>query len=66
MTTAIKTKKASIRWDKTNKVTACDYGDKDEWGKAIWYDEEGKAYELIFARAAREYTFLPYPAYDKK
>ena len=66
MTTAIKTKKTSIRWDKNNKVTAHYYGDKDEWGKAIWYDEEGKAYELIYARVSKEYTFLPYPACDKK
>ena len=66
MKTAIKTKRASIKWDKTNKVTAYYYGDKDEWGKALWYDEEGNIYELIYARLSKEYTFIPCPSYNKK
>lgn len=65
MTTAIKTKKAPILWNNENMITAYYYGDKDEWNKAIWYDEEGNAYELIYARLAKKYSFTPYPAYNK-
>jgi spore germination protein YaaH len=64
--TAIKTKKAPIHWNNENKVTCYYYGDKDEWGKAIWYDENGKAYELIYARLANKYSFNPYGNYDKQ
>lgn len=63
--TAIKTKKAPIKWNNSNRITCKYYGDKDDWGKAIWYDDEGKAYELIYARLAKAYSFNPYPAYDK-
>ena len=45
---AIKTKRAPVLWDRANMITAYSYGDKDPWGKAIWYDEQGKAYELIY------------------
>lgn len=65
MTSAIKTKKAPIGWDKDNKVTCQYFGDKDEFGKAIWYDENGNAYELIYARLAKAYSFNPYPYYNK-
>lgn len=65
MTTAIKTKKAPIRWD-SNKIITCQYfGDKDDDKKAIWYDENGKAYELIYARHAKKYSFNEYPHYNR-
>lgn len=63
--TAIKTKKAPIHWDKNNMIICKYYGDKDDFGKAIWYDENGKAYELIYARLANRYSFNPYSHYDK-
>ena len=63
--TAIKTKKAPVLWDKAHKITAYDFGDKDEFGKTIWYDDNGKAYELKYARLARQYSFHPYSAYNK-
>lgn len=66
MNTAIKTKKAPIKWNKENMITACYYGDRDDWGKAIWFAENGKAYELIYARLAKQYSFIPYPSYDKQ
>jgi hypothetical protein len=63
--TAIKTKKAPICWDRKNMVTCYDYGDKDVWGKTIWYDQDGKAYELIYARLTKKYSFNRYSKYDK-
>ena len=63
---AIKTKKAPISWDNNNRVTCYYYGDKDPFNKAIWYDEDGKAYELIYSRLGNAYSFNPYPAYDNK
>lgn len=64
MTTAIKTKRVAIGWgDKKIKVEY--YGDKDDFGKAIWYDEAGNAYELIYARHANRYSLNPYPHYNK-
>lgn len=65
MTTAIKTKVAPIRWDNNNKVKCFYYGDKDPYNKAIWYDENGNAYELIYARMSNRYSYNPYPAYNK-
>lgn len=62
---AIKTKKAPIKWDVNNMIVCKYYGDKDDFGKAIWYDEEGKAYELIYARLANKYSFNRYSYYDK-
>lgn len=62
----IKTKKAPIKWNKENTVTCFYYGDKDDFNKAIWYDENGNAYELIYARAAKAYSFNPYPYYNIK
>lgn len=66
MANAIKTKKAPVLWDNNNKITAYYYGDKDPFNKAIWYTEDGKAYELIYARMANKYSFNPYPTYDKE
>lgn len=63
--TAIKTKKAPVLWDNNNKKVVKYYGDKDEFGKAIWYDEDGNAYELIYARRANAYSLNPYPTYNK-
>ena len=65
MTAAIKTKKAPVLWDDKNKITCKYYGDKDNYNKAIWYDENGKAYELIHARRGNAYSFNPWPAYNK-
>ena len=64
MTMAIKTKKAPVLWD-GEKITCTYDGDKDAFNKAIWYDENGYAYELKYARLANKYSFDPYPYYDK-
>lgn len=64
MATAIKTKRVAIGWGK-EKITVFDYGDKDDFGKAIWYDEAGNAYEMIYARIAKQYSLNPYPHYNK-
>ena len=63
--TTTKTKKAPVLWNYNNIITCVCYGEKDPWGKAIWYDKNGNAYELIFARLARKYSFNPYPHYNK-
>lgn len=63
--TAIRTKKAPVLWDEDNRIICHYYGDKDEFNKAIWYDENGNAYELIYARLSNKYSFNPYPAYNK-
>lgn len=63
--TAIKTKKAPVLWDNNNRKVVKYYGDKDEFGKAIWYDEDGNAYELIYAIRAKAFSLNPYPAYNK-
>lgn len=63
--TAIKTKKAPVLWDNSKKVVCKYYGEKDVYGKALWYDEEGNAYELIHAKFGG-WSFNPYPYYNKK
>ena len=65
MATAIKTKKAPIGWDNSKRIVCQYFGDKDAFGKAIWYDENGNAYELIYARISKSYSFNPYPHYNK-
>lgn len=62
--TVLKTMKAQVLWQ-GNKIAVFDYGDKDSFGKTIWYDENGKAYSMIYARRARQYSLNPYPYYDK-
>lgn len=64
MKTAIKTMKAPVEWE-GEVITCKSYGDKDEFGEAIWYTEDGKAYELMYARRAKRYAFYPIPAYNK-
>lgn len=67
MTTAIKTKRASITIASgAEKITCRYYGDKDPFGKAIWYTDDGKAYELKHARLANTYAFIRYSTYDKE
>lgn len=61
----IKTKKAPIEWDRNNMTTCYYYGDKDAYGKAIWFDADGKAYDLIYARFSKSYSFNRLPEYDK-
>ena len=64
--TAIKTKKnVSVLWDSSNRKTVYYYGDKDAWHKAIWFDADGKAYELIYARRGGQYSLNPFPYYDR-
>lgn len=63
--TAIKTKKCPVLWDSKNKKTVFDYGDKDPFGKSLWYDSDGNAYELIYARLAKQYSLNPCPAYNR-
>ena len=65
MTKSVRTKKAPIKWDDSNKVTCKYYGDKDAFDKAIWYDADGNAYELIYARRSKQYSFNPCPAYNR-
>lgn len=50
---------------KEGKITAETDGTVDDYGKALWFDSEGKAYELRYARLARIYAFIRYPYYDK-
>ena len=64
--TAIKTKVVPVEWDKNNKKKVYSFGDKDPFGKALWYDDEGNAYELIYARKANAYSLNPYPYYNKQ
>ena len=55
----IKTKKAPILWNDSNKVTCTYSGEKDAYGKAIWRDADGNEYELIYAKLAKKYSFNP-------
>ena len=66
--TAIKTKRAQIDFGFNTKerVTCYDYGDKDPWGKTIWYDAEGRAYDLRYARLARVWAFIRVSADDRE
>lgn len=66
MATAIKTKKrVPIEWDDKNRVTVYDYGDKDHFGSTIWFDDNGNAYGMIYARRAGKYSLNPMPAWNK-
>ena len=61
-----KTKTAPVLWNKANTITCTSDGTKDPWGKVTWYDADGNAYELIYARRARAYSFNPLHTMDKK
>ena len=50
---------APVKWNKANKVTCYYYGEKDKFGKALWYDENGNLYELMYARKTKVYSFYP-------
>ena len=56
---ATKTMTAPVKWDKENKITCYFFGEKDVYGKACWYDEDGNEYELIYARLSKKYSFIP-------
>lgn len=60
----MKTKTAWLTFARTGKVTATTSGEKDDFGKEIWRDSNGKAYELRYAKLARIWAFIPYPYYD--
>ena len=60
------TKRAPIHWDRKHMITCYSYGDKDDYGKAIWYDIDGNAYTLIYARLSKSYSFNPQPYYNRK
>lgn len=62
----MKTKTAWVTFARKGKITCTTDGEKDPWGKAIWRDKDGKAYELSYARLARMYAFIRYSAYDNK
>jgi len=62
----MKTKTAMLTFANKGKVTCTTSGEKDPWGKEIWRDSEGKAYELKYARLSRTYAFIPYSHYDKQ
>ena len=57
---AIKTKVAPVLWNNSNKKKVYYFGEKDVDGKAIWYDEDGNKYEMIYARLAKKYSLNPY------
>ena len=60
-------KKAPLYFgDSKKKITCHSEGQKDPWGKIIWYDDDGKAYELKYARWARAYAFVTYSHYNKE
>lgn len=61
----MKTKRAIVDFSGKKKITCTTDGEKDAYGKAIWFDSEGKAYELKYASLARCYAFVRYPHYDK-
>lgn len=63
--TIIKTMTATVKWNKSNIITCYYYGDKDDYNSAIWYDDNGNAYKLQYARLTRQYTFQPNPYYNK-
>ena len=63
---ATKTKKVPVLWDRSNMKTVYSFGDKDPFRKAIWFDEEGNAYEMIYARLSRQYSLNPCPYYNIK
>lgn len=62
----MKTKTAWLTFAGKEKITCTSTGEKDPWGKEIWRDSEGKAYELKYARLSRTYAFCRYPGYDPK
>ena len=56
----IKTKTAAIGFAGNKGKVTCTYnGEKDVWGKAIWRDENGNPYELMYARLSKKYAFTP-------
>lgn len=63
----MKTKRAQVTFKAGSpKITCTTHeNDKDVYGKSIWYDEHGNAYELSYARHARIWAFIPYPYYNK-
>lgn len=61
----MKTKRATLN-DMKTVITCTTDGEKDDWGKAIWFDADGKAYELMYARLARKYFFNRRSYYDKE
>lgn len=61
----MKTKTAMLTFANKGKVTCTSTGEKDLWGKEIWRDAEGKAYELKYARLSRTWAFCRYSTFDK-
>lgn len=62
----MRTKTAMITFANKGRVKCTTSGEKDPWGKEIWRDAEGNAYELCYARLSKQYAFIPYPAYNKR
>ena len=62
----MKTKTAWNTFGKHGKITCTTTGEKDPWGKEIWRDSEGNAYELQYARMAGVWAFTRYSKYDSK
>ena len=60
----MKTKTAWLTFACKEKVTCHTTGEKDPWGKEIWRDDEGYAYELKYARLSRTWAFTRYDGYD--
>ena len=61
----MKTKTAMLTFGNKGKVTCISTGEKDPWGKEIWRDADGKAYELKYAKKAKVWAFLRYQGYDE-
>ena len=58
----MKTKTAWITFSrKDGKITCTTTGEKDPWGKEIWRSDDGRAWELCYARLSRVYAFNRYP-----
>ncbi|MBP5781936.1 MAG: hypothetical protein J6W04_00170 [Bacteroidales bacterium] len=61
----MKTKTAYNTFSQKGLITCTSTGEKDPWGKEIWRDENGNAYELKYARRAGVWAFIRYSEYDK-
>lgn len=45
--------------NKASKVVVESTGLKDSWGKAVWADANGNAYEVSYARLTKVYAAIP-------
>ena len=63
----MKTKRAWLTFACKEKITCTSTGETDPWGKTIWRDEDGKAYELKYARLSGTWAFTRFSEeYDER